>query len=160
VVAVLGLRDDNAVPRFYFAYGSNMSSARLSDRIEGVRARGAARLADHRLRFDKPSRDGSGKANLMRTPGSVCWGVVFELRVESWGLLDRFEPGYVRRSCSVTLESGDAIEAVAYFFEPNGPVIPPFGWYLEHLLAGAREHALPAPYVTRLQRTATLDSVP
>jgi len=145
------------VTRLYFAYGSNMSSERLAERIDGARSRGAAYLGDHRLRFDKPSRDGSGKANLAHAPGDVCWGVVFELRDESWAVLDRFEPGYVRRPCNVTLTGGAELEATSYVYEPAGREIPPFDWYLEHLLTGAREHALPAAYVDRLARTPTLE---
>jgi hypothetical protein len=73
-------------------------------------------------------------------------------------VLDRFEPGYQRRLLPVTLESGEEARATAYVFEPHGPEIPPFAWYLAHLLRGAREHALPAPYVAALGRTTTLDS--
>lgn len=144
--------------RLYFAYGSNMSTARLCARVEGVRIRGSARLDDHRVRFDKPARDGSGKANLMRAPGFVCWGVVFELHAEAWSVLDRFEPGYRRQDCLVTLTSGEERGALVYVFQPNGPEIAPFAWYLDHVLEGAREHELPAPYVSALERTSTRES--
>ena len=56
--------------------------------------------------FNKVGRDGSGKANLVVQEKTCAWGVVFELGAADWDVLDRFEPGYARRSCQVILDSG------------------------------------------------------
>ena len=47
----------------YFAYGSNLFSARMRERVPSAQARGPARLAGHRLTVDKPGRDGTAKAS-------------------------------------------------------------------------------------------------
>ena len=68
----------------YFAYGSNMSSLRLRERIPSARSLGAARLAGWRLAPNKRGRDGSGKANLVVDANSVVWGVLYQLVAADW----------------------------------------------------------------------------
>jgi hypothetical protein len=45
---------------YYFAYGSNMSPARLKKRAPSSLAIGIAQLAKHALHFHKRSKDGVG----------------------------------------------------------------------------------------------------
>ncbi len=68
----------------YFAYGSNMTSARLRARIPSARSVGAARIDGRRLVCNKRGRDGSGKANLCASPGGEAWGVVYEVDAADW----------------------------------------------------------------------------
>lgn len=140
--------------RTYFAYGSNMSTPRLRERAASARPLGRAWLPDMRLTFNKPARDGSGKANLVAAPGSRCWGVLFELEADEFERLDRYEPGYVRRTGPVFADFGPerAIEAEFYLYEHASEEIPPCAEYLRHLLDGAREHALPEEFSERLRR--------
>ena len=77
--------------RLYFAYGSNMSSARLRDRIPDAQSIGRAHWPGMRLAFNKVGVDGSGKANLVADPGSVAWGVLFKIPGDAWAILDAFE---------------------------------------------------------------------
>lgn len=58
----------------YFAYGSNMSSARLRARVPSCRPIGIAFLPGHELRFHKRSKDGSGKCDAFQVEGGA--GVV------------------------------------------------------------------------------------
>ena len=136
--------------RLYFAYGSNMSSPRLAARIPGARALGGAHLAHVRLAFDKPGADGTGKANLVTAPGAGVWGVVWTLSGMALDSLDRFEPGYVREERVVRLRGGRERMAATYVW--SGPSVerPPAAWYVRHLVQGAREHALPGHWRTRL----------
>ncbi len=50
-------------PVIYFAYGSNMSTARLRKRLPSCKAIGIATLPGHSLHFHKRSADKSGKCN-------------------------------------------------------------------------------------------------
>lgn len=139
----------------YFAYGSNMSSARLRARIEGATSLGRARIADHRLVCNKAGKDGSGKANLVRAPAQEAWGVVFRIARADWPLLDRCEWGYRRVVRSVTSESDDALEVQLYLARPPlGEPPPPFEWYRAHMLDGALEHHLPESYVAAIRTWA------
>lgn len=144
-----------SVRELYFAYGSNLSSQRLALRIPDPEAAGVARLDDHRLLFNKPSRDGSGKANLVPAPGEAAWGVLWSISVDAWPILDRFEPGYLRRDCQVHDRSGRPHSAQVYLWQEATPEQRPFAGYLAHVLAGAREHGLPAESIGYLAGTTT-----
>jgi hypothetical protein len=132
----------------YFAYGSNMRSERLRERVGNVELVGPIHVSDWQLAFNKPGRDGTGKANLVPQPGALTWGVGWRLDDEQWPLLDRYEPDYRRTEFRLESRSGDSKVAVAYVFE--GPAdsapISPSSEYVEHLIEGAREHGLPDDY--------------
>ena len=132
----------------YFAYGSNMSSRRLSARVAGARALGRAHLDGWRLAFNKPGRDGSGKANLLETLAGGTWGVLYEIPALEWSVLDGFEPGYLRTRFRL-LRDGRELEAQAYVFAdpPRARAMRPSATYLAHLLEGAKEHELPTCHV-------------
>src|SRR5699024_6090609 len=65
---------------YYFAYGSNMCTARLAQRVPGVKALGSAWLGGHRLYWHLRGGDGSGKCNIVLTDDPVdrVHGVLFE----------------------------------------------------------------------------------
>ena len=131
------------MPDLYFAYGSNMSTARLHERILSAVPRGAASIAGHRLVCNQRGKDGSGKANLDPTSGQNAWGVVFEVETAIWKQLDAFEWGYERLTCAVEI-GGVTHEAQFYLaLAPDRAAIPPFAWYRDHCLRGALEHKLP-----------------
>lgn len=50
-----------------FCYGSNMSSERITERCSSSRFISRARVTGWKLLFNKRSKDGSGKANLVYT---------------------------------------------------------------------------------------------
>jgi hypothetical protein len=82
----------------YFAYGSNMLTARLVRRCPGAKEMRSAQLAGYRLRFDKRSRDGSGKGTIHSTSSQhdKIYGVLFDVRL-TFG--NRPEFGYTLRMC-------------------------------------------------------------
>ncbi|MCS5636937.1 MAG: gamma-glutamylcyclotransferase [Myxococcota bacterium] len=139
----------------YFAYGSNLSFRRLAERIPSPESLGAGRLADYRLVFNKPSADGSAKANLLPSPGEEAWGVLWSISSEAWPVLDGFEPGYARTPCRVRDAAGQARAASVYLWPGEGREEAPYDWYLEYLLEGARENTLPPEYVRWLAAVRT-----
>ena len=131
-------------PTLYFAYGSNMSSSRLRVRVPSARPVGAARLHDWRFACNKLGADGSGKANVVPSPGALVWGVAFEVEPVAFAVLDRFEPGYRRIGVSLLhVAASRELTAQVYVADPHGAELPPTPEYREHLLTGAREFALP-----------------
>jgi len=138
------------VTDFYFAYGSNMGRSRLEERIGSVEPVGAACLEGFRLVFNKPSKDGSGKANLVSAQGSVAWGVVWQIGYDRWSALDPFEPGYQRIVLQARTRADAAVRVGVYLHPATGRDIPPFDWYIDHLIVGAREHALPQDWLDAL----------
>ncbi len=148
--------EDPDAPRHYFAYGSNMCSQRLLARVPSARVLGRAVCAGYRLVCNKPSRDGSGKANLVEARGTAAWGVLYRIDLEHWETLDVFEPDYTRHVCSVRLDDGAQVTAGVYTWLGEAPARAAYDWYREHLLRGAREHGLPRDAIEEIRAWATL----
>jgi hypothetical protein len=143
----------------YFAYGSNMSTRRLHERVATAIPLGAAHVEGWEMRFGKRSVDGSGKCTLMKSPGAVAHGVLFEIPVAERGQLDETEgPGY--RTTEVLAQlNGSTLSSFSYVVNAGwfDAALRPYGWYLDLVVAGAREHGLPERYVSRLSRVAAHD---
>lgn len=133
----------------YFAYGSNLTLARMRSRVAGARADGVAYLHGYRLAWDKLGADGSGKANLRREPESRVWGVVYAFESDGWGKLDAHERGYERFEVLVTL--ADAAVPVQTYRSERLTGEPPFAWYRQLVVEGARAHGLPEDWVRALE---------
>ena len=137
----------------YFAYGSNMSTARLAARVSDPVTVGSAHLIDWQLAFNKPGRDGTGKANLVPAAGARVWGVAWTLPEDAWPVLDGFEPDYERSVLRLLQPDGRALHAHVYLYAcpADTPSIRPSRDYLDHLLAGATEHGLPEEYIAKIR---------
>lgn len=134
------------MPR-YFAYGSNMSRARLEARVERVRVVGPAVLEDHRHRFSKLGFDGTGKGNVEDHSRAQVWGVVYELDEAQLRRLAGFEGGYREAQLRVALASGEGLLTHSFRAHDITEGLAPAPDYLGHYLQGMREHALPEHYV-------------
>lgn len=144
----------------YFAYGSNMLSARLAARIGAMETLGRCELRAHELRFHKRGADGSGKCDVVpsRHPHALVQGALFELRESQLEHLHEFEgAGYVSLQVQLTLD-GLPVMARTYQALPQhtDASLQPFDWYLALVIAGAEEHGLPADYLATLQRVSSL----
>lgn len=146
----------------YFAYGSNMLSSRLEERVgRSMPAPDRAVLHDYKLLFNKAaSADGTGRANVVHMEGAEVWGVLYPLKKAELTALDTFEgtaSGHYRRvSVEVELDNGEMVTAQTYvagtkFVRPG--LFPPQD-YLAIVIEGAKEHGLPAKYVNEIKATA------
>ncbi len=146
----------------YFAYGSNLSEARLHENCPSARLETIARLPGYRLAFTRRSeRWGGGVADIRPDPAGEVWGVVWRIDAEDGAALDRQEgvhaspPRYRRIEVSVTTPSGDLLECLAYqVVEPEAEHIAPSAAYLGTMLRGARAAGLPEAYVARIEAIA------
>ena len=118
----------------YFAYGSNMLTARLRERVPSATAIGIGQLEGHALRWDKRSwRDGSGKCDAEFTgqQSDVVWGVVFEFVPEDKPALDQAEGlgnGYMEKMVNILTEAG-WLTAVTYLATDKDASLRPYHWY-------------------------------
>ena len=137
---------------FYFAYGSNMSSSHLVQRISSTTAIGRAALSDWCVTFNKKSKDGSGKANLLYKPGFVTWGSLYEMSFDEITKLDKIEKCYNRITIKVIKDNGELVEAETYISDYliERPIA--FDSYKQMLISGAIEHHLPPEYIHYLQQ--------
>ena len=144
----------------YFAYGSNMLSARLTARCASARVIGTAVAAGYDIAFDKIGQDGSGKATLLRAETSVVHGALFHLDHGDLTVLDQIEGvgrGYDRRSIAVRQQ--DQLEQAVAYIAPvasRDANLLPFDWYRGLVLAGAHERRLHSDWIARLQRIVSL----
>lgn len=143
----------------YFAYGSNMSIARLRSRVPNAWRLGVFTLAEHALRFHKRARDGSGKcdAYLTGNPEDSVTGVLFEIPEDEVLGLDKAESlgtGYFKKK--ILVENRKKIICKAFVYCANQPYIDPFlepySWYLYHVVRGAKEAGIPTYYIDFLKR--------
>jgi gamma-glutamylcyclotransferase len=144
----------------YFAYGSNMSVKRIAARVPSVAKIGRATLEGHSLVFHKKSIDGSAKCDAIATDGEqdCVHGVLYSLDEAELPLLDKAEgcgQGYIRKSIELQLATGGRATAECYFATHVEKGLHPFGWYLEHVLYGAREAGLPQDYLDWLASIRT-----
>ena len=137
----------------YFAYGSNMSTARLRERMPGCMPLGIATLPGHALRFHKRSKDKSGKCNALATgDGQSVVGVLFSFDPAERTKLDKAEGvgnGYEHATVTVINDKGRRRKVLTYLASPNAidDSLVPYSWYKNFVLAGCAEHGLPADYV-------------
>ena len=146
----------------YFAFGSNLSSPRLLQRIPRASKHCVAKLDRHQLRWHKSGRDRSGKCDIHHTgdSGDLVYGVIYQMSHSEKLELDAYEGegiGYQRREISVTALSGENIAAFTYFALEIDYLLRPYHWYKEHVLRGAIEHGLPPHYVEHIRATASID---
>lgn len=140
-------------PVVYFAYGSNMSTARLRERIPSCKRLGIATLPGHALRFHKLSTDKSGKCNAFASgeDNSVV-GVLFGFDPAERAKLDKAEgvgSGYERAMVTVINDKGRRRKVLTYLATPDYiyDSLKPYDWYKDFVLAGGREHGLPPEYI-------------
>lgn len=133
----------------YFAYGSNMSSARLRRRVGNVHIVGVGRLSGYVHRFDKCGADGTAKGNIVVSPRARVLGVLYRIDVQQLETLSEFEGGYRRVELQV---HHDRAQVAAVSFAAIAPVtgLTPTREYLGHYRRGLREHGLPDHYAREL----------
>ncbi len=139
----------------YFAYGSNMSSLRLKQRVPSARALGRAKLVGHSLAWHKIGQDGTGKCDVVEASDeSRVWGVLYDIEPAERRLLDRAEDlgrGYAEKIVDVVVDGDDQpVRAYTYRALQIDSTLQPFSCYKTHVLTGAREHELPAEYVATI----------
>jgi hypothetical protein len=138
----------------YFAYGSNMLTARLKDRCPSARRVALALAKGYDLVFTKRSTDQSAKATLAPADGSHCPGVIFGIAVAERDALDAFEgPDYTRNDAFAVISAdGKACTTTTYLAQDSTDGLRPYDWYLALIVAGGREHGLHAGHVDRLRQ--------
>lgn len=143
-------------PRLYFAYGSNLLSTRLGARCLSARPIGPAKANDFTLEFSKPGQDGSGKATLVSSHGSVVEGALYDLAETDIPNLDQAEGkgyGYDRiDDFLVADDAGQEQRVMTYIASAPQQNLTPYRWYLALVIAGALEQKLSATHINDLRR--------
>ncbi len=147
----------------YFAYGSNMSSARLQARVPSASMVAVAYLPKHHMGFTKTGVDGSAKCGIDETGNTAdkTYGVVFEFDPSERHVLDQCEGlgvAYEERYVTVYTEAEKALEVLTYYPLDKVDGLTPWAWYKAHVLNGAKEFNLPVAVVHSIEAvTAAID---
>lgn len=140
---------------YYFAYGSNLSTAFIRDYTPGARFVMKADLPNYKVEFRHYSENlGGGISSIVEAPGSLVKGVIYDVpesELEQLDILESVPEGIYRRDTYVVLgENGQWQRADLYRVStPTGPYTPSRR-YVEFMIEGAREHGLDAEYVEQL----------
>lgn len=142
----------------YFAYGSNMKSSQIKSkkRAPSAKAIGRAKLTGKRLVFNKVSKNGSGKANLVDDPKAETWGVLYEIEKKDLDTLDKSEAGYQRTQVTVTTDDGKTRTVQTYISLGPDDKLKPYDSYKTMLIEGANEFKLPQNYIDELSNVTSL----
>jgi gamma-glutamylcyclotransferase len=149
----------------YFAYGSNMLTERLRapSRCPSAEAIGVGVIFGYTLAFSKRSRDGSGKATMVRSGKSEehVFGVVFDVAISERAALDKAEgvgSGYKRiDDLLVRLQQGgEILRAATYIATEADRTLHPYDWYRGLVIAGAMQHTLPDDWIAMLKQVASV----
>jgi hypothetical protein len=142
-------------PVVYFAYGSNMSTVRLRERVPSCKPIGVAKLPGYELRFHKRGRDKSGKCNAFASGNdNGVVGVLFSFDPAERATLDQHEGlgrGYERAMVTVINDQGRRRKVLTYLATPDyiDDGLKPFSWYKDFVLSGGMEHGLPPEYIAK-----------
>jgi hypothetical protein len=136
-----------------------MSSERITERCSSSSFISRASVIGWKLLFNKRSKDGSGKANLVWTGDeSLVWGVIFDISEDQKPILDKAEglgKGYDEYKLKVINDLGEEVECVCYiatdlkYLDDN---LKPYDWYGDFCLLGAKEHNLPKEWILTLEQ--------
>lgn len=146
---------------WYFAYGSNMSEARMSKKGISFFLRVPAKLYGFEIIFNnKGEIAGQAYANLQSVKGSITEGVLYAMPPKDLIRLDFWEKCpkiYERRTYSVRMQDGKPIYAEVYVskndFTAEG--LKPTKEYLNWILEG--KDLLSKKYFAKLSAVEPLD---
>jgi len=137
----------------YFAYGSNMKQAQMTERAKSAKVLKVGFLPDHRLVFN---REGSyrpgGVASVEPESESRVYGVIYRMSGIDFAALDETEDPKAYRRTTKEVLGIDGSRYMCHVYEaiPTGQ-LEPDPQYLETLISAAQEADLPPEYIQELE---------
>lgn len=136
--------------RLYFAYGSNCNLGQMARRCPAAKKVGPVTLDGYRLTFNG-KRSGTGVANVLKNPGSVVHGLLWEITPACERSLDRYEgfPSfYYKKDLEVEtfpLEGGEpeTLTAMVYIMTEGHRLGAPSDYYYKVLEDGYKAFHFP-----------------
>ncbi len=146
-----------------FATGSNMNLNRLTQRVPSAVKVTNAFLPGYKLICNKVSKDGSAKANIIKTDNlaELVWGVLLTINDKEKPLLDKAEGlsmGYNEDKLTFFDDAGNTYMAQVYIADSKAidNNLFPYDWYNEFIVSGAILNKLPAEYISQMQSISSV----
>jgi cation transport regulator ChaC len=137
------------MPRYCFAYGSNMDETQMARRCPDSKPVGAASVAGYGFLIND-----RGFASIAEASDRVVHGILWDLSVKDEKRLDRYEgvaQGLYRKvMLEVKRADGSSVDALVYIACSNEMGTPRPG-YMEKILQAARAHGFPAECIEELK---------
>ena len=135
----------------YFGYGMNTNIDGMMKRCPNAVSLGYARLLEHKFRF-------AGPADVVRHPGSIVHGVLWDITLDCLKSLDSLEgfPWFYDRQYRTVEHWGEEVDALVYFMQPGHNESPPSKGYYECLHEGYTEHGVPIKQIKRAAHRANM----
>lgn len=136
----------------YFAYGSNMLEKQMLERGCSIMNKNKGKLYNFEFKFNKKSKDGSGKANIIEKEGSVVEGVIFEIDEVSLQRLTLKEVDYHKKIVTI-LSKNEVLNCITFVADENkiDNTLKPKKDYKEKIVLGAKEFELTKEYISFLE---------
>lgn len=129
----------------YFAYGSNLDSEQLINRINKYHTAGKAILDGYKFTYNKRSKDGTAKANIIKSDGSNVHGICYEIDSDDLDELKKYEKGYNSREFKIMY---DSIEINAFTYQSESFTDEkPSEEYRATIIKGAHDWKLDKEYI-------------
>lgn len=128
----------------YFAYGMNTNLDEMARRCPGAVSLGAAWLDNYELVFRT-------HADIAKSPGSICYGVLWDIAPAHLQALDTLEgyPYYYTRF-RVRVNLGDHfVYALTYQMNDQSYLQEPGAGYLQMVTEGYQQNSVPADQIDR-----------
>lgn len=114
-------------------------------------------LQGYRFHFNKISKDGSAKGNIIKTnnESDIVWGVVYEIEMRDKLALDKEEglnKGYNEETVTIKTAKLDSVETLAYIADEGAikESVLPYDRYRDLLVIGSIENSIDKNYITFL----------
>lgn len=128
----------------YFAYGMNTNLDQMATRCPTARCLGPAWIKDYEFVFRT-------HADIAQSPGSICYGVLWDITKKDLQALDRLEgfPYYYTRF-RVRVNTGDSfVYAITYQMTDQTYIQEPSSGYLEMVREGYQDNGVPTDQIDR-----------
>jgi len=138
---------------YYFAYGSNMSHKQMQQRCPNSLFITASSLKDYKFVYDGYSENRKGAvANIIKSPGSVVLGGIYEITQVDLQELDKYEgyrDTYNRREMKVENDAGMIYTAIVYY-RTGKKQAKPSAKYRQRVIDGANDCSINKDYIEKV----------
>jgi gamma-glutamylcyclotransferase (GGCT)/AIG2-like uncharacterized protein YtfP len=128
---------------YYFAYGLNTNLDSMALRCPDAVNMGVGYLDNYRMVFRY-------HADMVPDAGHTAPGVLWHITpscLNSLDMLEGFPEYYQRKTVTVTLETGETVEAIMYYMNNNDHLSEPSNSYYDMVLQGYDSHGISEKYL-------------
>ena len=138
---------------YYFAYGSNMSHEQMQQRCPNSLFITASNLKGYEFVYDGYSENWKGAvANIIKSPGSVVLGGIYEITQDDLQKLDKYERypcTYKKSEMKVEDDAGRIYDAIVYY-RTGKKQANPSAEYRQRVIDGANDCGINQDYIKKV----------